>query len=32
VLSEGEVEAVLDYIASHWSEAMREYQANISRE
>jgi mono/diheme cytochrome c family protein len=32
VLSEGEVEAVLDYIVSHWSEAMREYQANISRE
>jgi mono/diheme cytochrome c family protein len=31
VLSEEEIEAVLDYIASHWSERARGYQADVTR-
>jgi mono/diheme cytochrome c family protein len=32
VLSEDEIEAVLDYIASHWSERARAYQAEVTRQ
>jgi mono/diheme cytochrome c family protein len=32
VLSQSEVEAVLDYIASHWSERARAYQAEVTRQ
>lgn len=32
VLSEGEIEAVLAYIASHWSERARAYQSEVSRQ
>jgi mono/diheme cytochrome c family protein len=31
-LSEDEIEAVLGYIASHWSEQMRAYQAEVTRQ
>jgi mono/diheme cytochrome c family protein len=31
VLSEGEIEAVLAYIASHWSERARANQAEVTR-
>jgi len=31
VLSEQEVDAVLDYIASHWSKRARAYQAEVTR-
>jgi mono/diheme cytochrome c family protein len=31
-LTDAEIEAVLHYIASHWSDRTREYQAGISRE
>lgn len=32
VVSDSEIEAVLDYIASHWSEQMRAYQAEVTRQ
>ena len=32
VLSQSEIEAVLDYIASHWSERARAYQAEVTRQ
>ena len=32
VLSEDEIDAVLDYIASHWSERARAYQAEVTRQ
>ena len=32
VLSQSEVEAVLDYIASHWSERARAYQSEVTRQ
>ena len=31
-LSEDEIDAVLDYIASHWSERARAYQAEVTRQ
>ena len=31
-LSDGEIRAVLAYIASHWSEQAREHQARVTRE
>lgn len=32
LLSEDEIGAVLDYIASHWSERARAYQAEVTRQ
>jgi hypothetical protein len=32
VLSDDEIDAVLDYIASHWSERSRADQAEVTRE
>lgn len=32
VLSDDEIDAVLDYIASHWSERSRAYQAEVTRQ
>ena len=32
VLSGDEIDAVLDYIASHWSERARAYQAEVTRQ
>ncbi len=32
ILSANEIEAVLDYVASHWSDRTRDFQQEITRQ